>query len=204
MYWETISFSTSLRSSIALRRSGMFKIPFVLAIIKIWSMLFPTRRISQISLWRSAGGFSRIATPWIAFLQNCSREIKLFPLAYSVLQVHPEKSGFWFHGFFSSCSSLLSGGVSGVSTPGQAGLCPHNPLLAKTMPFSLQASRSFTAPVFPRCYCRLVREIASLLPGRGIFILVCSFSCQGAVTAPQIIPVASFLFGSLLWEIAVL
>ena len=32
-----------------------------------------------------------------------------------------------------------------MSNPGQAGLCPHNPLLAKTMPFSLQASRSFTA-----------------------------------------------------------
>jgi hypothetical protein len=46
--------------------------------------------------------------------------------------------------------------------------------------------------------------LAALFPGRGIFILVCSFSWQGAVTASQIIPVASFLFGHLLCEIAVL
>ena len=116
-----------------------------------------------------------------------------------------------------------------MSNPGQAGLCPHNPLLVKVMPHTscaccsrcdacrdntgkriwiskfsacqgntilfLQASRSFTAPVSPRRYCRLVREKATLFPGRGIFILVCSFSWQGAVTASQIIPVTSFLFG---------
>ena len=48
-----------------------------------------------------------------------------------------------------------------------------NSVLAETAAFFLQASRSFTAPVSPRRYCRLVREIAILFPGRGIFILVC-------------------------------
>ena len=51
-----------------------------------------------------------------------------------------------------------------MSNPGQAGLCTHNPLLAKTMPFSLQASRSFTAPVCPQRYCRLVRCMRHFSP----------------------------------------
>ena len=55
-------------------------------------MLLPTRRISQISLCRSAGGFSRIATPWIAFLQNCSREIPdFFTCSFSAASSSGEK-----------------------------------------------------------------------------------------------------------------
>ena len=73
-----------------------------------------------------------------------------------------------------------------------------NSVLAETAAFFLQASRSFTAPVICVALLPVGALHAALLPGRGIFILVCSFSCQGAVTAPQIIPVASFLVGSLL------
>ena len=46
-----------------------------------------------------------------------------------------------------------------------------NSVLAKTAPSFWQASRSFSALVSPRRYCRLVREIATLSPGRGIFSL---------------------------------
>jgi len=74
-----------------------------------------------------------------------------------------------------------------------------NSVLAKAASFSICRLQGLSLPqCFARRYCRLVREIAALLPGRGIFILVCSFSCQGAVTAPQIIPAASLLVESLL------
>lgn len=62
-----------------------------------------------------------------------------------------------------------------------------NSVLAKTAPFFLQASRSFAAPASPRRYCRLVREIATLFPGRGIFSLSADslFKVQSAFLTKQ-------------------
>jgi len=47
-----------------------------------------------------------------------------------------------------------------------------NSVLAKTMPFFNYRLQGLSLPqYFAGRYCRLVREIAALLPGRGIFIL---------------------------------
>ena len=73
-----------------------------------------------------------------------------------------------------------------------------NSVLDKTAPFFFAGFKVFHCPGIPTALLPVGAHYAALLPGRGIFILVCSFSCQGAVTAPQIIPVASFLDGSLL------
>ena len=73
-----------------------------------------------------------------------------------------------------------------------------NSVLAKTAPFFFAGFKVFHCPGISTALLPVGALHAALLPGRGIFILVCSFSCQGAVTAPQIIPMASFLDGSLL------
>ena len=73
-----------------------------------------------------------------------------------------------------------------------------NSVLAKTAPFFFAGFKVFHCPGISTALLPVGALHAALLPGRGIFILVCSFSCQGAVTAPQIIPVASFQLGRLL------
>ena len=59
------------------------------------------------------------------------------------------------------------------------------PILLIVVPLSRPICRLqglFTAPVFPRRYCSVDAHNAALLPGRGIFVPVCWFTFQGAIS----------------------